>query len=100
MRGSVARRAAATTMQRFLEETASQLTYHGLVSLHEGVRERQLCVLFRNNHFSTLFKLNDQLFLLMTDQGYQAETNIVWETFSGLDNDVSFVTGAPQQPAT
>lgn len=140
------------------------MTYHGLVCLHEGVRERELCVLFRNNHFSTLFKLDNQLYLLMTDQvcaatpmdavhcrddapplshthinthrntswirmdttrvggeraeqqllsgslaatlthpvrrcrlcgsqGYQAETHIVWEKFSGLDNDVSFVTG-------
>jgi hypothetical protein len=44
------------------------MTYHGLVCLHEAVRERELCVLFRNNHFSTLFKLDNQLYLLMTDQ--------------------------------
>lgn len=44
-------------LEEFFNSTASQLTYYGLVKLHEGLRERQLCVFFRNNHFSTLFKV-------------------------------------------
>lgn len=44
-------------LEEFFNGTASQLTYYGLVQLHEEVRERQLCVFFRNNHFSTLFKV-------------------------------------------
>lgn len=44
-------------LEEFFNRTASQLTYYGLVKLHEGLRERQLCVFFRNNHFSTLFKV-------------------------------------------
>lgn len=44
-------------LEEFFNSTASQLTYYGLVKLHEEVRERQLCVFFRNNHFSTLFKV-------------------------------------------
>lgn len=44
-------------LEDFFNSSASQLTYYGLLKLHEGVRERQLCVFFRNNHFSTLFKV-------------------------------------------
>lgn len=44
-------------LEEFFDSSASQLTYYGLVKLHEEVRERQLCVFFRNNHFSTLFKV-------------------------------------------
>lgn len=40
----------------FLSTTASQLTYHGLCELNRVVAEGQLCVFFRNNHFSTMYK--------------------------------------------
>ena len=40
----------------FLEETANQLTYHGLCELNAKLQEDELCVFFRNNHFSTLYK--------------------------------------------
>ncbi|VDP91204.1 unnamed protein product [Echinostoma caproni] len=40
----------------FLEQTASQLTYHGLYELADTLNEGQLAVLFRNNHFSTIIK--------------------------------------------
>ena len=39
----------------------------------QGLKPRQLAVLFRNNHFSTLFKFDDALYLLVTDQGYLHE---------------------------
>lgn len=37
----------ALAMQAFLEGHPSQLTYHGLLSLHEGLRDGQLAVFFR-----------------------------------------------------
>ena len=40
----------------FLKHTANQLTYHGLCTLNATITEQQLCVFFRNNHFSTLYK--------------------------------------------
>ncbi|RHZ28884.1 hypothetical protein DYB26_009285 [Aphanomyces astaci] len=40
----------------FLADSASQLTYVGLIQLHEDLKERELAVFFRNNHFSTIFK--------------------------------------------
>lgn len=42
--------------EQFLESTASQLTYHGLCELTAAVKEGELSVFFRNNHFSTMIK--------------------------------------------
>ena len=42
--------------EAFLEETASQLTYHGLCELNLHLQDDQLGVFFRNNHFSTFHK--------------------------------------------
>jgi hypothetical protein len=47
---------AAYVAQQFLEQTASQLTYHGLYELNHAIKEGELCVFFRNNHFNTLLK--------------------------------------------
>ena len=81
----------ASIAQHFLEETASQLTIHGLCELNTSVKEGTLCVFFRNNHFSTLFKRKNELFLLATDQGFIKESNVVWETLSSIDGDGHFV---------
>ena len=43
--------------EAFLEQTASQLTYHGLCELNLQLKDDQLCVFFRNNHFCTMLKL-------------------------------------------
>ena len=82
---------SALVVKEFLEATSSQLTYYGVSSLHEGLDEGQLAVFFRNNHFSTLLKHEGRLFVLVTDQGYQNETDIVWETLAAVDNDSEFV---------
>ncbi len=42
--------------QNFLEESASQLTYHGLCELASTMNENELAIFFRNNHFSTIYK--------------------------------------------
>ncbi len=42
--------------EQFLNSTATQLTYHGLCELTSTVQEGELCVFFRNNHFSTMTK--------------------------------------------
>ena len=61
------------------------------MQLHEGLRTRQLAVFFRNNHFNCLFKHGDgRLYLLVTDQGYLRERNVVWERLSGIDGDSTF----------
>ena len=81
----------AAAMSAFLDATATQLTYHGLVELHERLREREIAVLYRNLHFSTVFKLDGVLYVLVTDVGYQHEASIVWEKLDGIDGDTDFV---------
>ncbi len=57
----------ALSAEQFLAETASQLSIFGLNSLKNKMRDGELAVFFRNNHFSTLIKHGDELFLLVTD---------------------------------
>uniref|UniRef100_S4RYU3 Ubiquitin carboxyl-terminal hydrolase n=1 Tax=Petromyzon marinus TaxID=7757 RepID=S4RYU3_PETMA len=74
----------------FLDSTATQLTYHGLCELNIHVKEAEICVFFRNNHFSTIYKHKGQLFLLVTDQGFLTEESVVWESLHSVDGDGNF----------
>ena len=72
----------AVLVQNFLDTTAHQLTDYGLQQLHSTLREGELAVFFRNNHFSTLTKHSGVLFNLVTDIGYERERNVVWDLLS------------------
>jgi ubiquitin carboxyl-terminal hydrolase MINDY-1/2 len=72
-------------IEAFLASTAAQLTYIGLAALHQILQERQLAVFFRNNHFSTIFRNNGKLYLLVTDMGYQNVESVVWERLDDID---------------
>lgn len=78
-------------IEEFLNRTASQLTYHGLCELNSTIQEEELCVFFRNNHFSTLYKHKGELFLLVTDQGFLTEPAVAWETLINIEGDGQFV---------
>ncbi|XP_043715960.1 uncharacterized protein LOC122664276 isoform X2 [Telopea speciosissima] len=80
-------------IKNFLRNNASQLTIYGLFCLQEGLKERELCVFFRNNHFSTMFKFNGELYLLATDQGYINQPDLVWEKLNEVNGDTVFMTG-------
>ena len=43
------------------------------------MKNGQIAVLFRNNHYFTITKQCDRLFTLVTDQGYLHKPDIVWE---------------------
>ncbi|KAI4303485.1 hypothetical protein MLD38_039108 [Melastoma candidum] len=79
-------------VRNFLRKSASQLTIYGLFSLQESLKERELCVFFRNNHFSTMFKYEGELYLLATDQGYLNQPDLVWEKLNEVNGDTVFVT--------
>ena len=51
--------------QNFLEESASQLTYHGLCELGTAMKENELAIFFRNNHFSTIYRRNNVSFFFI-----------------------------------
>ncbi|XP_023764568.1 uncharacterized protein LOC111913070 isoform X2 [Lactuca sativa] len=80
-------------IRNFLKNSASQLTIYGLFSLQEGLKERELCVFFRNNHFNTMFKFEGELYLLATDQGYISQPDLVWEKLNEVNGDSVFMTG-------
>ncbi|XP_036309085.1 ubiquitin carboxyl-terminal hydrolase MINDY-1 isoform X2 [Pipistrellus kuhlii] len=76
--------------EQFLETTAAQLTYHGLCELTAAAKEDELSVFFRNNHFSTMTKHKSHLYLLVTDQGFLQEEQVVWESLHNVDGDSCF----------
>lgn len=76
--------------EQFLEATAAQLTYHGLCELTAAAKEGELSVFFRNNHFSTMTKHKSHLYLLVTDQGFLQEEQVVWESLHNVDGDSCF----------
>ncbi|GIK00833.1 ubiquitin carboxyl-terminal hydrolase MINDY-1 [Aspergillus viridinutans] len=69
-------------IQTFTEiENATQLSTFGLDHLTEKMRTGTFSILFRNDHFSTVYKhpQRHQLFTLVTDAGYSNHAEIVWE---------------------
>ncbi|KAL5748631.1 hypothetical protein ACOSP7_025674 [Xanthoceras sorbifolium] len=79
-------------IRNFFRNNASQLTFYGLFCLQDGLKERELCVFFRNNHFSTMFKFDGELYLLATDQGYINQPDLVWEKLNEVNGDTLFMT--------
>ncbi|CAH2078209.1 unnamed protein product [Thlaspi arvense] len=80
-------------IKSFLENNANQLTFTGLFFLGEGLKEGELCVFFRNNHFYTMLKHDNALYNLVTDEGYQEKGDLVWETLNQVNGDSVFMTG-------
>lgn len=80
---------SSTSIADWLEATSSQLTFFGLSSLYERVREGEVAVLFRNCHFSTLHKAGGRLYLLVTDVGYAGMPHVVWELLDDVSNDTT-----------
>lgn len=84
----------AKCIQKFLSSTATQLTETGLSHLNDTLEEGEFAVLFRNDHFSTLYKHSDSLYNLVTDVGFGKHQNIVWESLLTVDGSAdSFLDG-------
>lgn len=80
----------AGVIETFLNKTAQQFTYTGMLALYNTLHDRQFAVFFRNNHFSTLFFHQGQLFSLITDLGYRYESAVVWEILNDVDGNSDF----------
>jgi len=84
----------AMICKNFIESNATQLSYHGLTSIPEILSVGEPVAFFRNNHFLTLIKTPDNnMYTLVTDQGFVNEKKIVWESLSTVDGDSYFVDG-------
>ncbi|XP_068228814.1 ubiquitin carboxyl-terminal hydrolase MINDY-1-like isoform X2 [Palaemon carinicauda] len=89
----------AMLCEEFMANSGSQLTIHGLFELGSSLGKEEIAVLFRNNHFSTIYKRGDQIYQLLTDQGFLHE-NMVWETLNDVDATFSEFVNGNFQPVT
>ncbi|AJS07115.1 hypothetical protein H832_YJM1549G00179 [Saccharomyces cerevisiae YJM1549] len=84
----------APYLKSFLARSATQLTEYGLTHLREILVERSYAVLFRNDHFCTLYKNNGELFTLVTDPTYRNRKDINWQSLKSVNGSQdSYYTG-------
>ncbi|KAK3202543.1 hypothetical protein GRF29_161g1559871 [Pseudopithomyces chartarum] len=78
-------------IKEFLSTWPTQLTKYGLKTMRETLQPGQVAILFRNDHFSTLYKdpRTDHLVTLVTDQGYSSHDEIVWESLVDVNGQGS-----------
>ncbi|KAI0181608.1 hypothetical protein GGR52DRAFT_45720 [Hypoxylon sp. FL1284] len=69
-------------IKSFLSTSATQLTPWGLEVVTRAIRPGTVSILFRNDHFSTLYRhpQTNRLFTLVTDAGYYSHDEVVWES--------------------
>ena len=97
----------------FLSSSATQLTSYGLNIISDTLTPGSIVILFRNDHFSTLYKhpRSGQLLTLVTDMGYAGHDEVVWESLADVSGEacefyagdfrlVSHVAGNNQQQGT
>jgi len=73
----------------FLSSSATQLTQFGLDTITEAMHPGSIAILFRNDHFSTLYKhpRSAQLLTLVTDMGYASHDEVVWESLVDVSGE-------------
>ncbi|KAK0826862.1 hypothetical protein LTR54_017384, partial [Friedmanniomyces endolithicus] len=70
------------TIRTFLTTWSTQLTDYGLEAISASLQPGQMAILFRNDHFSTIYRepRHGALMTLVTDAGYESHDEIVWES--------------------
>ena len=96
------------TIKAFFATAATQLTPFGLETITGFLAPGAVAILFRNDHFSTLYRHPDtlQLLQLVTDMGYAGHEEVVWESLIDVNGenaeffsgDFRLVGGAPPSP--
>jgi len=95
------------TIKSFLSISATQLTKWGLEVIRKSMMPGSVAILFRNDHFSTLYKhpQTHELLTLVTDAGYAGHAEVVWESLVDVNGeraeffsgDFRLVGGAPHE---
>ena len=77
------------SVKYFLSSTATQLTGYGLDTVTETLAPGSVAILFRNDHFSTLYRhpKSGQLLTLVTDMGYAGHDEVVWESLVDVSGE-------------
>lgn len=80
-----------TSIKFFLQTSATQLTTNGLSTITENLRPGSVAILFRNDHFSTVYKhpRSGNLLSLVTDMGYAGHAEVVWESLIDVSGEGS-----------
>lgn len=70
------------TIKSWLSSTATQLTSWGLDIVTKSIEPGGVAILFRNDHFSTLYRHPQtlELLTLVTDAGYHKHDEVIWES--------------------
>ncbi|ERS94949.1 hypothetical protein HMPREF1624_08660 [Sporothrix schenckii ATCC 58251] len=76
-------------IKNFLHGSATQLTPFGLDIVAKAMRPGTFAILFRNDHFSTLYRHPQtmQLLSLVTDAGYASHDEVIWETLVDVNGE-------------
>lgn len=77
------------SVKYFLSSTATQLTGYGLDTVTESMAPGSIAILFRNDHFSTLYRhpRSGQVLTLVTDMGYAGHEEVVWESLVDVSGE-------------
>ncbi|CAK7230384.1 hypothetical protein SCUCBS95973_007554 [Sporothrix curviconia] len=76
-------------IKTFLQFSATQLTPFGLEVIAKAMLPGNFAILFRNDHFSTLYRHPQtlQLLSLVTDAGYASHDEVIWETLVDVNGE-------------
>ncbi|KAK0891972.1 hypothetical protein LTS16_025671 [Friedmanniomyces endolithicus] len=79
------------TIRTFLTTWSTQLTDYGLEAISASLQPGQTAILFRNDHFSTIYRepRHGALMTLVTDAGYESHDEIVWESLVDVNGAAS-----------
>lgn len=76
-----------TSIKNFFKTYPTQLTPTGLEAVQDSIPSGSFAIMFRNDHFSTIYKHPEsgQLFTLITDAGYADRDEIIWESLVDIN---------------
>jgi hypothetical protein len=83
-------------IKSFLDMSATQLTPYGINVIGKSMRPGSFAILFRNDHFSTLYchPHTKHLLTLVTDAGYRGHDEVVWESLVDVNGEhAQFLSG-------
>ncbi|KAK4101097.1 hypothetical protein N658DRAFT_486464 [Parathielavia hyrcaniae] len=77
------------TIKSFLSISATQLTRVGLDVIRKAMKPGTVAILFRNDHFATLYRHPQtlELLTLVTDAGYAGHAEVVWESLVDINGE-------------
>jgi hypothetical protein len=81
-------------IKHFFARSATQLTDYGLQYLKDNLYDASIAIFFRNDHFGTIIKNDNDIYELLTDIGFKNKPSFVWESLLSINGaNNSFFTG-------